>query len=75
VLGAPACDRTGTATGGGVATVRQERYAAVVFLSGSEFFNWAYAGMRDAARMLGPQVQVELQGPAEWDASLEARTV
>jgi len=75
VLGAPACNRTGTATGGGVATVRQERYAAVVFLSGSEFFNWAYAGMRDAARMLGPQVQVELQGPAEWDASLEARTV
>lgn len=47
----------------------------VVFLSGSEFFNWAHAGMRDAARALGPQVQVELQGPAEWDASLEARTV
>jgi len=23
--------------------------------------------------MIGPQVQVELQGPAEWDASLEAR--
>jgi ribose transport system substrate-binding protein len=52
-----------------------ERYAAVVFLSGSEFFNWAYAGMRDAARMLGPHVQVELRGPAEWDASLEARAL
>ena len=27
---------------------RPERYATVVFLSGSEFFNWAHAGMRDA---------------------------
>jgi ribose transport system substrate-binding protein len=52
-----------------------ERYATVVFLSGSEFFNWAYAGMRDAAALLGPHVRVELQGPSEWDASLEARTV
>ena len=42
VLGAPACNRSGTATGSGAAPVRQERYAAVVFLSGSEFFNWAY---------------------------------
>jgi ribose transport system substrate-binding protein len=75
VLGASACTRAGTTTGSGAAPVRQERYAAVVFLAGSEFFNWAYAGMRDAARMLGPHVQVELQGPAEWDASLEARTI
>jgi ribose transport system substrate-binding protein len=74
-LGASACNRSGPAAGGGAAPAAQERYAAVVFLSGSEFFNWAYAGMRDAARMLGPHVQVELQGPAEWDASLEARTV
>jgi len=74
-LGVWACNRPGTTIGGGAAPVRQERYATVVFLSGSEFFNWAYAGMRDAARMLGPHVQVELQGPAEWDASLEARTV
>jgi ribose transport system substrate-binding protein len=55
--------------------VRQERHATVVFLSGSEFFNWAHAGRRDAARMIGPQVQVEFQGPAEWDASLEARAL
>jgi ribose transport system substrate-binding protein len=47
----------------------------VVFLSGSEFFNWAYVGMRDAAAAIGPHVQVELHGPAEWDASLEARAV
>jgi len=52
-----------------------ERYAMVVFLAGSEFFNWAYAGMRDAAAQLGSNVTVELKGPAEWDASLEARTV
>ena len=74
-LGASACNRSGAAPGGAAAPAAQERYAAVVFLSGSEFFNWAYAGMRDAARMLGPHVQVELQGPAEWDASLEARTI
>ena len=52
-----------------------ETYATVVFLSGSEFFNWAHAGMRDAAAQLGPHVQVELKGPAEWDAALEARTI
>lgn len=54
---------------------RPERYATVVFLSGSEFFNWAHAGMRDAAVLLGPNITVELQGPAEWDASLEARSI
>jgi ribose transport system substrate-binding protein len=74
-LAPSACGRSGTTPGGTPGTVRQERYAAVVFLSGSEFFNWAYAGMRDAARLLGPHVQVELQGPAEWDASLEARSL
>ena len=74
-LAPSACGRSGTTPGGTAGTVRQERYAAVVFLSGSEFFNWAYAGMRDAARLLGPHVQVELQGPAEWDASLEARSL
>jgi ribose transport system substrate-binding protein len=74
-LAAAACSRAGTPAPGGTAAAPAERYAAVVFLSGSEFFNWAYAGMRDAARMLGPHVQVELRGPAEWDASLEARTL
>ncbi len=52
-----------------------EIYAMVVFLKGSEFFNWAYAGMVDAAARLGPNVQVQLLGPAEWDASLEAREI
>jgi ribose transport system substrate-binding protein len=74
-LAVAACHRAATPASGAAAPARTERYATVVFLSGSEFFNWAYAGMRDAARMLGPHVQVELRGPAEWDASLEARTL
>jgi len=52
-----------------------ERYAMVVFLKGSEFFNWAYKGMIDAAEMLDPSIEVELQGPSTWDASLEARAI
>jgi ribose transport system substrate-binding protein len=52
-----------------------ETYGMVVFLKGSEFFNWAYAGMRDAAARLGDHVEVQLLGPAEWDASLEAREI
>lgn len=51
----------------------KETYAMVVFLKGSEFFNWSYAGMADAAKNLG--VDVELHGPAEWDATLEARSI
>lgn len=53
----------------------EEVYGMVVFLKGSEFFNWAYAGALAAAERLGPHVTVELQGPAEWDASLEARDI
>lgn len=52
-----------------------ETYGMVVFLRGSEFFNWAYAGMLDAAERLGPNIEVQLLGPAEWDASLEAREI
>jgi ribose transport system substrate-binding protein len=52
-----------------------ERYGMVVFLKGSEFFNWCYAGMIDAAARIGGNIEVELQGPAEWDASLEARAI
>ena len=44
----------------------EETYGMVVFLKGSEFFNWCFAGMTDAAKAIGPHVQVELQGPAEW---------
>lgn len=53
----------------------EETYAMVVFLKGSEFFNWAFAGMLDAAKLLGPHVKCELQGPAEWDATMEARAI
>ncbi len=52
-----------------------ETYGMVVFLKGSEFFNWAYAGMVDAAALVGPNVETQLLGPAEWDASLEAREI
>ncbi|MDR0361246.1 MAG: substrate-binding domain-containing protein [Planctomycetota bacterium] len=52
-----------------------ETYGMVVFLKGSEFFNWAYAGMIDAAAAIGPHVKTELHGPAEWDATLEARAI
>jgi len=55
--------------------LEQETYGMVVFLKGSEFFNWCYAGMVDAAKAIGPHVKVELQGPAEWDATLEARAI
>jgi ribose transport system substrate-binding protein len=53
----------------------EELYGMVVFLKGSEFFNWCYQGMVDAAARIGPHVKTELQGPAEWDASLEARAI
>lgn len=53
----------------------EETYSMVVFLKGSEFFNWAYAGMLDAAKLLNPSIKCELQGPAEWDASMEARNI
>lgn len=53
----------------------EELYGMVVFLKGSEFFNWAYKGMLDAAARIGAHVKTELQGPAEWDASLEAAAI
>jgi ribose transport system substrate-binding protein len=57
------------------AAMPEELYGMVVFLKGSEFFNWCYQGMVDAAARIGPHVKTELQGPAEWDASLEARAI
>src|SRR3954468_22281488 len=51
----------------------KEHYGMVVFLRGSEFFNWAYAGFQDAAKTV--KATTELQGPADWDASAEARAV
>lgn len=53
----------------------EEFYSMVVFTKGAEYFNWCYAGMKDAGKTLGDYVKVELQGPAEWDASLEARSL
>lgn len=64
---------TGFATTTARAQDGQEQYAMVVFLKGSEFFNWSYAGFQDAARTVG--ATTELQGPADWDASAEARAI
>ena len=75
IVMAGACGGDRQPAGGNVKVRESQRYATVVFLSGSEFFNWAHAGMRDAAALLGSDITVELQGPAEWDASLQARTI
>ena len=75
IVMAGACGGDRQPAGGSVKVRESQRYATVVFLSGSEFFNWAHAGMRDAAALLGSDITVELQGPAEWDASLQARTI
>jgi len=57
------------------AAAAEELYGMVVFLKGSEFFNWSYKGMLDAAARIGVNVKTELQGPTEWDASLEAQAI
>ena len=56
-----------------MAEEKAEHYGMVVFLKGSEFFNWSYAGFRDAAATVG--ATTELQGPADWDASAESRAI
>jgi ribose transport system substrate-binding protein len=56
-------------------TREEELYSMVVFQKGSEYFNWCYAGFVAAAEAIGPHVKTELQGPAEADASLEAKTI
>ena len=66
---------TEAGTAGQAPAMAEELYGMVVFLKGSEFFNWCYQGMVDAAARIGPHVKTELQGPAEWDASLEARAI
>lgn len=53
----------------------EELYSMVVFTKGAEYFNWCYAGFRDAAATIGSWITTELQGPAEWDASAEARSL
>ena len=52
-----------------------ELYSMVVFTKGAEYFNWCYAGFQDAAKSIGSFISTELQGPAEWDASAEARSL
>ncbi len=52
-----------------------ETHAFLVLVKGSEFFNWAYAGFIDAAKAIGPHIKTEMHGPAEWDATLEARAL
>ncbi|MFB0545677.1 MAG: substrate-binding domain-containing protein [Anaerolineae bacterium] len=77
-LGMMAATAGGLLVGSGAAPARaaeEETYGMVVFLKGSEFFNWCYKGMMDAAARIGPHIKTELQGPAEWDASLEARAI
>ena len=59
----------------GSVCAEDQTYAMVVFLKGSEFFNWAYGGMQDAAKLLGADIKTELRGPATWDASQEARAI
>jgi ribose transport system substrate-binding protein len=70
---APAVAFATAAAGPSKAADPKEHYGMVVFLKGSEFFNWAYAGFQDEAATLG--ATTELQGPADWDASAEARAV
>lgn len=75
VLSLAACSSTDGGSGGGDGTKEDELYSMVVFTKGAEYFNWCYAGFRDAAATIGSHITTELQGPAEWDASLEARAV
>ena len=40
----------------------EELYGMVVFLKGSEFFNWCYQGMVDAAARIGSHVKTDDSG-------------
>ncbi len=75
VMSLSGCSKSGSSKNESSEKKKDELYSMVVFTKGAEYFNWCYSGMRDAAAILGDHVSVELQGPAEWDASLEARTV
>jgi ribose transport system substrate-binding protein len=56
-------------------TQEDELYYMIVYLKGQEYFNWCFAGMLAAAEDIGPHVKVEMQGPVESDASLQAKTI
>lgn len=72
-----ACSGAKATTEPGTATVSadksNESYVYVTFEKGSEYFSWVYAGFLAAANELG--VKAELQGPADTDASQEARAL
>ena len=69
------CGSQSTAPVAGEAEKQPEHYSMVVFTKGAEYFNWCYAGFKDAAGTIGNWITTELQGPAEWDASAEARAL
>lgn len=69
-----ACSTGGQAAQDG-GSHEEELYSMVVFTKGAEYFNWCYAGFQAAAASIGDWISTELQGPAEWDASAEARAV
>lgn len=53
----------------------QETYVMISFGWGRELFAWSFAGMSDAAALLGPHVRVEWHGPppnSQEPAALEA---
>lgn len=75
VLTMTACGPAQPASNGGTENHENELYSMVVFTKGAEYFNWCYAGFQDAAGTIGSWVSTELQGPAEWDASAEARSL
>ena len=71
-----ACGGSKSKDGGGdisVSDKSNESYVYVTFEKGSEYFSWVYAGFLAAANELG--VKVELQGPADADASQEAKAL
>ncbi len=76
LVGCGSKDTPAPSEGGEEGTARaEELYSMVVFTKGAEYFNWCYAGFRDAAASIGDFITTELQGPAEWDASAEARSL
>ncbi len=64
---------SGGGTGAAASDKSDESYVYVTFEKGSEYFSWVYAGFLAAANELG--VKVELQGPADADASQEAKVL
>lgn len=75
LLSITACANTKSSDAANGESREEELYTMVVFSKGIEYFNWTYAGFRDAAASIGSWITTEFTGPSEWDASAEARTV